>query len=88
MLNRQRVGLIFLFFMPALWQVQMVKPTLFSNFLWDGCGFSCQLSSPAKAYLVSMLHEACLKQRLFSSPAGYKLFCRVMLFAFNSGWFW
>jgi hypothetical protein len=23
--------------MPALWQVQMVKPTLFSNFLWDGC---------------------------------------------------
>jgi hypothetical protein len=30
MLNRHRVGLIFLFFMPALWQVQRVKPTLFS----------------------------------------------------------
>src|SRR5437867_626738 len=30
-LNRQRVGLIvFLFFMPAVWQVQNVKPTLFS----------------------------------------------------------
>jgi len=36
-LNRDRVGLIFLFFMPAVWQVQMVKPTLFSIFLWDGC---------------------------------------------------
>jgi len=30
-LNRQRVGLIvFLFFIPAVWQVQNVKPTLFS----------------------------------------------------------
>ncbi|HEX3628732.1 MAG TPA: hypothetical protein VH280_25255, partial [Verrucomicrobiae bacterium] len=24
--------------MPAVWQVQRVKPTLFSIFLWDGCG--------------------------------------------------
>src|SRR5271169_6677648 len=31
-LNRDRVGLIFLFFMPAVWQVQIVKPTLFSIF--------------------------------------------------------
>src|SRR5271168_587107 len=38
-LNRDRVGLIFLFFMPAVWQVQRVKPTLFSICLWDGCDF-------------------------------------------------
>jgi hypothetical protein len=31
-LNRDRVGLIFLFFMPALRQVQIVKLTLFSVF--------------------------------------------------------
>src|SRR6266446_307747 len=36
-LNRHRVGLIvFLFFIPAVWQVQNAKPTLF-DFLWDGC---------------------------------------------------
>src|SRR5207249_9062222 len=30
-LNRQRVGLmLFLFFIPAVWQVQNVKPTLFA----------------------------------------------------------
>src|SRR5437867_8705626 len=37
-LNRQRVGLmLFLFFIPAVWQVQIVKPTLFSfsvGWLW------------------------------------------------------
>src|SRR5438093_13783988 len=37
-LNRQRVGLmLFLFFIPAVWQVQNVKPTLFSfsvGWLW------------------------------------------------------
>jgi len=38
-LNRDRVGLIFLFFMPALWQVQIVKPTLFSIF----CGMAVML---------------------------------------------
>src|SRR2546426_10939785 len=39
-LNRQRVGLmVFLFFIPAVWQVQNVKPTLFSfsvGWLWGG----------------------------------------------------
>src|SRR5438094_393201 len=36
-LNRQRVGLIvFLFFIPAVWQVQNVKPTLFFIF----CGMA------------------------------------------------
>src|SRR5208282_2129916 len=39
-LNRDRVGLIFLFFMPALWQVQMVKPTLFPIF----CGMAVHLT--------------------------------------------
>ncbi|MGA2557996.1 MAG: hypothetical protein ABSG04_17135, partial [Verrucomicrobiota bacterium] len=37
MLNRNRVGLNFLLFMPVLWQLQIVKPALFSDFLWDGC---------------------------------------------------
>src|SRR5205814_9376011 len=37
MLNRQRVGLIvFFFFIPAVWQVQNVKPTLFFIF----CGMA------------------------------------------------
>src|SRR5205814_10645300 len=36
-LNRQRVGLIvFFFFIPAVWQVQNVKPTLFFIF----CGMA------------------------------------------------
>jgi hypothetical protein len=39
-LNRKRVGLSFLFFIPAVWQVQIVKPTLFFDFLWDGCDFT------------------------------------------------
>src|SRR5438477_9631849 len=46
-LNRQRVGLIvFFFFIPAVWQVQNVKPTLFfifcgmavKHFLWYNRG--------------------------------------------------
>src|SRR5881398_573433 len=38
-LNRQRVGLIvFFFFIPAVWQVQNVKPTLFFIF----CGMAVQ----------------------------------------------
>ncbi|MHB8524185.1 MAG: hypothetical protein ACYDH9_25980, partial [Limisphaerales bacterium] len=36
-LNPDRVGLMLLFFIPAVWQVQIVKPTLFFDFLWDGC---------------------------------------------------
>jgi len=32
MLNWDRVGLIVFFFIPAVWQVQMVKPTLFCIF--------------------------------------------------------
>jgi hypothetical protein len=32
MLKSDRVGLVFLFFIPAVWQVQNVKPTLFSIF--------------------------------------------------------
>src|SRR5437773_9028632 len=36
-LNRQRVGLIvFLFFIPAVWQVQTSSQHFF-HFLWDGC---------------------------------------------------
>ncbi|MHB8519819.1 MAG: hypothetical protein ACYDH9_03580, partial [Limisphaerales bacterium] len=35
--NPDRVGLMLLFFIPAVWQVQIVKPTLFFDFLWDGC---------------------------------------------------
>src|SRR5947207_15683369 len=40
-LNRQRVGLIvFFFFIPAVWQVQNVKPTLFFIF----CGMAVRSS--------------------------------------------
>jgi len=35
-LNWPRVGLI-VFFMPAVWQVYTVKPTLFLESLWDAC---------------------------------------------------
>src|SRR5665213_1210472 len=38
MLHWPRVGLI-VFFMPAVWQVYTGKPTLFLDFLWDGCVF-------------------------------------------------
>src|SRR5213593_3374915 len=47
-LNRQRVGLIvFLFFIPAVWQVQNVKPTLFFIF----CGMT------VKHLLNEWIHE-------------------------------
>src|SRR5207248_7609169 len=48
-LNRQRVGLIvFFFFIPAVWQVQNVKPTLF--FIFCGmavCGFLINQRTPS-----------------------------------------
>src|SRR6266568_331166 len=37
MFNWDRVGLIVLFFIPALWQGQSANPTLFSQNLGDGC---------------------------------------------------
>jgi len=37
-LNWPRVGLI-VFFMPAVWQVYTVKPTLFLESLWDACAY-------------------------------------------------
>jgi len=30
---------LIVFFMPAVWQVYTVKPTLFLESLWDACGF-------------------------------------------------
>jgi hypothetical protein len=36
MLNLERVGLIVFFFIPALWQVQSARPTLFMPKLRDG----------------------------------------------------
>ncbi|HZM04767.1 MAG TPA: hypothetical protein VFC44_17320 [Candidatus Saccharimonadales bacterium] len=37
------------FFMPAVWQVYTGKPTLFLDFLWDGCEWYQQLASVATA---------------------------------------
>src|SRR6266446_850224 len=39
MFNWDRVGLIVLFFIPALWQGQSANPTLFYQNLGDGCEF-------------------------------------------------
>lgn len=36
MLNWPRVGLVFLFFIPGLWQVYKAKPTIVFDLLWDG----------------------------------------------------
>jgi len=43
MLNWPRVGLI-VFFMPAVWQVYTVKPTLFLESLWDACDLALVLN--------------------------------------------
>jgi len=43
MFNWDRVGLIVLFFIPALWQGQSANPTLFSQNLGDGCDLNLPL---------------------------------------------
>jgi len=37
MLNWECVGLVFVFFIAAVWPVQIVKPKHFFDFLWGGC---------------------------------------------------